>query len=223
MFGVRFRSYLRPPRIAFAVGTDTPSVFALARIEVKWRPFLSRGVARAIIANAGNANCATRTGDRVALATCRAVARADEDFGRRADQRKAGQVHADHPALAAQRLGPALPGVQAGRGAVQQHDGQRVVARPFVAQVHLHALQRNELRRRRGPLGGEGFDRFVGRPGQVHPQQAKKHHTGHHQAQGTFEKFHPALLIRKLATRIIGIHLLIPCLNEKLPESRYEH
>ncbi|MGE5487212.1 MAG: bifunctional glutamate N-acetyltransferase/amino-acid acetyltransferase ArgJ [bacterium] len=36
----------------------------------------SRGVARAIIANAGNANCATRTGDRVALATCRAVARA---------------------------------------------------------------------------------------------------------------------------------------------------
>ncbi len=35
----------------------------------------SRGVARAIIANAGNANCATRTGDRTALATCRAVAK----------------------------------------------------------------------------------------------------------------------------------------------------
>jgi glutamate N-acetyltransferase/amino-acid N-acetyltransferase len=35
----------------------------------------SRGHARAILVNAGNANCATRTGDRVALATCRAVAK----------------------------------------------------------------------------------------------------------------------------------------------------
>jgi len=35
----------------------------------------SRGHARAILVNAGNANCATRTGDRVALSTCRAVAR----------------------------------------------------------------------------------------------------------------------------------------------------
>jgi glutamate N-acetyltransferase/amino-acid N-acetyltransferase len=36
----------------------------------------SAGTARAIIVNAGNANCATRTGDRVAVATCRAVAKA---------------------------------------------------------------------------------------------------------------------------------------------------
>jgi len=35
----------------------------------------SRGHARAILVNAGNANCATRTGDRVALATCRATAK----------------------------------------------------------------------------------------------------------------------------------------------------
>jgi len=35
----------------------------------------SRGHARAILVNAGNANCATRTGDRVALSTCHAVAR----------------------------------------------------------------------------------------------------------------------------------------------------
>jgi glutamate N-acetyltransferase / amino-acid N-acetyltransferase len=35
----------------------------------------SRGVVRAILANAGNANCATRTADRVALASCRAVAK----------------------------------------------------------------------------------------------------------------------------------------------------
>jgi glutamate N-acetyltransferase / amino-acid N-acetyltransferase len=35
----------------------------------------SRGMVGAILVNAGNANCATRTGDRVALASCRAVAK----------------------------------------------------------------------------------------------------------------------------------------------------
>jgi len=35
----------------------------------------SKGVARAILVNAGNANCATRTADRVARASCRAVAK----------------------------------------------------------------------------------------------------------------------------------------------------
>lgn len=35
----------------------------------------SRGKVRAILVNAGNANCATRTGDDVALATCEALAR----------------------------------------------------------------------------------------------------------------------------------------------------
>src|SRR5689334_2319554 len=35
----------------------------------------SRGLAGAIVINAGNANCATRTGDAVALATCKAAAK----------------------------------------------------------------------------------------------------------------------------------------------------
>jgi glutamate N-acetyltransferase/amino-acid N-acetyltransferase len=35
----------------------------------------SRGLVRAVLINAGNANCATRTGDKVALATCKAVAK----------------------------------------------------------------------------------------------------------------------------------------------------
>jgi glutamate N-acetyltransferase/amino-acid N-acetyltransferase len=35
----------------------------------------SRGIVRAILVNAGNANCATRTGDRVALATCEVLAK----------------------------------------------------------------------------------------------------------------------------------------------------
>ncbi len=36
---------------------------------------LSKGAVGAVIVNAGNANCATRTGDAVALATCKAAAR----------------------------------------------------------------------------------------------------------------------------------------------------
>ncbi|PWU12752.1 MAG: N-acetylglutamate synthase [Terriglobia bacterium] len=36
---------------------------------------LSKGLAGAILVNAGNANCATRTGDAVALASCKAAAR----------------------------------------------------------------------------------------------------------------------------------------------------
>jgi len=43
----------------------------LARRHLK----LSKGIAGAILVNAGNANCATRTGDRVALDTCRALAK----------------------------------------------------------------------------------------------------------------------------------------------------
>ncbi len=35
----------------------------------------SEGIGRAILVNAGNANCATRTGDRVAIESCRAAAR----------------------------------------------------------------------------------------------------------------------------------------------------
>src|SRR5437660_10662323 len=37
---------------------------------------LSRGLVGAVLVNAGNANCATRTGDTVAASTARAAARA---------------------------------------------------------------------------------------------------------------------------------------------------
>ncbi len=36
----------------------------------------SKGIVKAVLVNAGNANCATRTGDRVALASCKALAKA---------------------------------------------------------------------------------------------------------------------------------------------------
>ena len=63
------------PAVAAAVFTQNRVVAApvvLARKNLA----ASRGKACAILVNAGNANCATRTGDQVALATARATARA---------------------------------------------------------------------------------------------------------------------------------------------------
>jgi len=64
-------------RPAAAAGMFTRNLVQAAPVKLA-REHLraSRGIAQAIIVNAGNANCATRTGDRVALATCRAVAKA---------------------------------------------------------------------------------------------------------------------------------------------------
>ena len=62
------------PAAAAAVFTTNrvqASPVRLARQHLK----ASRGLVRAVLVNAGNANCATRTGDRVALLCCRAAAR----------------------------------------------------------------------------------------------------------------------------------------------------
>ena len=63
------------PAVAAAVFTQNRVVAApvvLARKNLR----VSRGKASALLVNAGNANCATRTGDQVALTTVRATAKA---------------------------------------------------------------------------------------------------------------------------------------------------
>jgi glutamate N-acetyltransferase/amino-acid N-acetyltransferase len=63
-----------PPATAAAVFTTNlvqAAPVRLARNNLE----ASGGVVRAVLVNAGNANCATRTGDKVALATTRALAR----------------------------------------------------------------------------------------------------------------------------------------------------
>ena len=72
---------------------------------------------------------------------------------RGAGESKARQVEPDDAPRQLERVGPAVPRVQARRCAVQQHDGHRVVARALVAQVHRHAVDGEELRRRRCPRG----------------------------------------------------------------------
>jgi glutamate N-acetyltransferase/amino-acid N-acetyltransferase len=63
------------PAAAAAVFTQNRVQAAPVRLSRKHLA-LSGGQVAAVLVNAGNANCATRTGDRVALETCRAAARA---------------------------------------------------------------------------------------------------------------------------------------------------
>ena len=62
------------PACAAAVFTQNRVQAAPVRIA-RWNLTKSRGQVRAVLINAGNANCATRTGDRVALACCEAAAK----------------------------------------------------------------------------------------------------------------------------------------------------
>jgi glutamate N-acetyltransferase / amino-acid N-acetyltransferase len=59
---------------ANAAGVFTQNRVQAAPVRLSRRHLkLSKGLAGAIVVNAGNANCATRTGDAVALATCKAA------------------------------------------------------------------------------------------------------------------------------------------------------
>ena len=61
---------------ASAAGVFTQNRVQAAPVKLCRRHLrASRGTVGAILVNAGNANCATRTGDRVALASCREVAK----------------------------------------------------------------------------------------------------------------------------------------------------
>src|SRR5713226_5442875 len=61
---------------ASAAGVFTQNRVQAAPLKLARRHLkLSKGIAGAILVNAGNANCATRTGDRVAMDSCRALAK----------------------------------------------------------------------------------------------------------------------------------------------------
>src|ERR1700686_2259618 len=62
------------PASAAAVFTQNRVQAAPVRIA-RFHLEQSRGLVSAVLINAGNANCATRTGDRVALACCDAVSK----------------------------------------------------------------------------------------------------------------------------------------------------
>ena len=76
----------------------------------------------------------------------------------RSGEAEPGQVQAHHPKVLAQHAGPAVPGVQRGRGAVEQHYGR---TRAFLPVVHLHAVDVDEPRGLVGPACLQRFERHV--------------------------------------------------------------
>ncbi len=66
-----------PDSPANAAALFTQNMVKAAPVKIAQRNLRSsRGKVAAILVNAGNANCATRTGDKVALASCKAIGRA---------------------------------------------------------------------------------------------------------------------------------------------------
>ncbi|MBV8071669.1 MAG: bifunctional glutamate N-acetyltransferase/amino-acid acetyltransferase ArgJ [Acidobacteriaceae bacterium] len=66
-----------PDRVAQAAAVFTRNIVQAAPVRLSRRHLQSSGgKVAAILVNAGNANCATRTGDSVAMASCRTVAKA---------------------------------------------------------------------------------------------------------------------------------------------------
>ncbi|MGA8029873.1 MAG: bifunctional ornithine acetyltransferase/N-acetylglutamate synthase, partial [Bryobacteraceae bacterium] len=66
-----------PDRIAHAAAVFTQNTVQAAPVRLARKHLMSsKGKIAALLVNAGNANCATRTGDRVALNSCKTVARA---------------------------------------------------------------------------------------------------------------------------------------------------
>src|SRR5208283_1776736 len=59
--------------------------------------------------------------------------------GRWTGETKSRQIEADDAVPAAQCAGPAFPRVQAGRGAVDQDDGNGIGGGPLIAQMHIHS------------------------------------------------------------------------------------
>src|SRR5579875_2650626 len=66
-----------PDRLAHAAAVFTTNMVQAAPVRRGRKHLkLSQGRVAAVLVNAGNANCATRTGDQVALASCKALAKA---------------------------------------------------------------------------------------------------------------------------------------------------
>jgi glutamate N-acetyltransferase/amino-acid N-acetyltransferase len=107
-------------RPATAAAVFTQNLVAAAPVQVAKRHLrTSRGKVRAILVNAGNANCATRTGERVALECVRAAARALRARPEDVLPASTGVIGVE---MNASLVVNALPGLIAGLDAGRFHD-----------------------------------------------------------------------------------------------------
>jgi glutamate N-acetyltransferase / amino-acid N-acetyltransferase len=149
------------PANAAAVFTQNrvqASPVRLARQNLK----TSRGKAGAILINAGNANCATRTGDRVAQATCRAAAKLLRLKPAEILPASTGVIGVE---LDPKLITDALPSLAASLA----DDGFERVARAIMTTDKVPKIASEELRLRRGTIRIAGMTKGAG---MIHPQMA---------------------------------------------------
>ena len=111
------------PAAGAAVFTQNRVQAAPVRIA-RWNLTKSRGRVSAVLINAGNANCATRTGDRVALACCDAAANQLHVPATQVFPASTGVIGVD---LDAHLITGALPGLIAGLSPDRFEDAARAI------------------------------------------------------------------------------------------------
>jgi glutamate N-acetyltransferase / amino-acid N-acetyltransferase len=122
----------------------------------------SRGRVAAILVNAGNANCATKTGDRVALACCKAVAKASKTRSEYVLPASTGVIGVE---LDPKRITNAIPGLTARLSSEAfEHVAHAILTTDTRAKCSSRAVQlRGGLIRIAGMTKGAGM---------IHPHMA---------------------------------------------------
>jgi glutamate N-acetyltransferase / amino-acid N-acetyltransferase len=149
------------PASAAAVFTTNlvqASPVRLARAHLK----ATRGVIRAVLVNAGNANCATRTGDRVALACCRAAAKQLKSTAAQVIPASTGVIGVE---LDGQLIVSALPGLVGGLSERRFPD----VARAIMTTDLVPKVAFGEVPCKKGIVAIAGLTKGSG---MIHPRMA---------------------------------------------------
>lgn len=91
---------------------------------------------------------------------------------KRSRQAEPGQVEAEDAPPRAELGDPAIPGVEACGGAVEQHERHGIIAPSLIAHMHRHAGHLDKDGGRRGPAVAQCRDGPIRRPGQSDSHKA---------------------------------------------------
>lgn len=152
-----------PDTPAEAAAVFTLNVVQAAPILIAKRHLKSsKGKVAAVLVNAGNANCATRTGERVALASCKAVAKALRTKSQYVLPASTGVIGVE---LDSRLLTEAVPNL----AARLSPDGFEAVARAIMTTDTKLKVALEEIRFRNGTVRVAGMTKGAG---MIHPHMA---------------------------------------------------
>ncbi len=149
------------PASGAAVFTQNRVQAAPVRIA-RWNLTKTRGLVSAVLINAGNANCATRTGDRVALACCDAVANQLHVPPTQVFPASTGVIGVE---LDAHLIVNALPGLMAGLAPDRFDDAARAILTTDLVMKTAHS----RVRLKKGSIQIAGMTKGSG---MIHPNMA---------------------------------------------------